>query len=185
MQSAPTILQTWGPMMSLYLSIRNRYVKSERGYCVLICWWDKPLSVSKNSSPSVHNSLCKHMCKTEFYRVWKIACKDVHVSLIMKYLYKKWDRFLYICLWGNKTSFIFVLCIFYLPQYALQSYDLTGIFCKKCFPSLFNISKTIIAVRKVREVLVDGPLKNIKFLQFFKIHLGLITIVSEKQWLKH
>ena len=86
---------------------------------------------------------------------------------------------------GTKTSFIFVKCISNWPQYSLQNDDLTGIFCKKCFPSLFNISKTIIAVRKVREVFVDGPLKNINLLQFCKINLGLITIVSAKLWLKY
>ena len=86
---------------------------------------------------------------------------------------------------GTKTSFSFVKCISNWPQYSLQNDDLTGIFCKKCFPSLFNISKTIIAVRKVREVFVDNTLKNINLLQFFKIHLGLITIVSAKLWLKY
>ena len=86
---------------------------------------------------------------------------------------------------GTKTSFIFLICISYWPQSSLQNDDLTGIFCKKCFPTLFNISKTIIVVRKVREVFVDGTLKKINLLQFWKIHLGLITIVSSKQWLKH
>ena len=109
----------------------------------------------------------------------------MHVSLILKSLCKKWDRFLWICHLGTKKSFSFVWCIFYLPQSFLQNADLTGLFCKKCFPSLFNISKNIIAVRKVREVFVDGPLKNINLLNFLKIHLGLITIVSAKQWLKH
>ena len=86
---------------------------------------------------------------------------------------------------GTKTSFCFVKCISDWPQYSLTINDLTGIFCKKCFPTLFNISKTIVAVRKVREVFVEGPLKNIKLLHFFKIYLGFITIVSAKQWLKH
>ena len=95
--SAPTILQILGPMRPFYFSIHNIYVKSERGYCILICWWDKTLLVSPNSSPAVQNRLCKHMCKTEFYRVWKIACKYVHVSLIMKSLWKNWDRFF--CRW--------------------------------------------------------------------------------------
>ena len=125
------------------------------------------------------------MCKTEFYRVWKIACKDVHVSMILKSLWKQWDRFLYMGHLGTKTSFTFVKCISNWPQYSLQNVYLTVIFCKKCFPTLFNISKTIIAVRKVREFFVDGTLKNIKLLQFCKIHLGLITIFSAKQWLKH
>jgi len=86
---------------------------------------------------------------------------------------------------GTKTSFSFVKCISNWPQYSLQNDDLTVIFCKKCFSTLFNISKTIMAVRKVREVFVDGPLKNINLLQFCKIHLGLITIVSAKLWLKY
>ena len=124
------------------------------------------------------------MCKTEFYRVWKIACKYVHVSLIMKLLCKKWDRFLYMGHLGTKTSLIFVWCIFYLPQYSLQNDDLTGIFCKKCFPTLFNISKTIIAVRNMTEVFVDCPLKNISLLKFWKIHLGWIKIFYAKPWLK-
>ena len=86
---------------------------------------------------------------------------------------------------GTKTSFSFVWFILDLPQSSLQNDDLTGIFWKKCFPTLFNISKTIIDVRQVREVFVYGPLKNINLLQFFKINFLLITIVSAKQWLKH
>ena len=82
---------------------------------------------------------------------------------------------------GTKTAFNFVKCISNWPQYSLQNDDLTGISYKTCFPTLFNISKTIIAVRKVREVFVDGPRKNINLLQFFKMNLGLITIVSEKK----
>ena len=86
---------------------------------------------------------------------------------------------------GTITSFMFLKFISNWPQYSMKNYDLTGIFCKKCFPTLFNISKTIIAVRKVREIVVDGPRKNINLLHFYKINLGLITIVSAKQWLKH
>ena len=86
---------------------------------------------------------------------------------------------------GTKTSFSFVWCISYWPQSSLQNDDLTIIFYKECFPTLFNISKTIMAVRKVREVFVDGPLKNINLLHFWKIHLLLVTIVSVKLWLKH
>ena len=133
----------------------------------------------------MRNRLCKNMWKIEFYRVWKITSKDVHVSLSIKSSSKNWDRFLYMGLLGTKTSFSFVRCVSDWPQYSLQNNDLTGICCKKCFPTLFNISKTIMAVRNVREVFVDGPLKNIKILQFFKIHLGLITIVSAKLWLKY
>ena len=125
------------------------------------------------------------MCKTKFYRVWKIASKDVHVSLSLKSMSKKWDRFLYMGLVGTKTSFRFVRCISYWPQYSLQNDDLTDIFCKKCFPSVFNISNTIMAVRNVREVFLDCPLRNINLLQFCKIHLLLITIVSAKLWLKY
>ena len=119
--------------------------------------------------PKIPLQLCiifsvKNMRKTEFYRVWKMACKDAHVSLIIKPLCKNWDRFLYMGLLGTKTSFIFVKCISNWPQYSLQNDDLTVIFCKKFFSTLFNISKTIIAVRKLKEVFVDGPLKNIKLL---------------------
>ena len=85
---------------------------------------------------------------------------------------------------GTKTSFFFVICFFYWPPSSLQNYDLTRIFCKKCSPILFNISQSIMAVRKMKEVFVDGPLKNIKFLHFWKIHLGLVTICFAKQWLK-
>ena len=85
---------------------------------------------------------------------------------------------------GTKTSFHFVGCISYWPQYSLKNDDLTRIFCKKFFPILFNISQPIMAVRKVREVFVVGSIKNIKILHFFKIHLGLVTIVFAKQWLK-
>lgn len=108
----------------------------------------------------------------------------MHVSISLKSLWKTWDRFLYMGLLGTKTSFSFVRCISYWPQYSLQNDDLTWIFCKKCFPTLFNISKTIMAVRKVREVFVDGPFKNIN-LQFFKINLEFITIVSAKLWIKY
>ena len=85
---------------------------------------------------------------------------------------------------GTKKSLIFVICISYWPQLSLQSDDLTGIFCKKCFPILFNISQLIIVVRYVRAVLVFGHLKNINLLHFWKIHLLLVTIVSAKKWVK-
>ena len=109
----------------------------------------------------------------------------MYVSLILKSLCKKWDIFLYMGLLGTKTSFSFVRCVSDRPQYALRNNDVTRIFCEKCFPTLFNISTTIMAVRKVREVFVDGSLKNINLLYFCKMHLLLITIVSTKQWIKH
>ena len=86
---------------------------------------------------------------------------------------------------GTKSSFSFVWCISDWPQSSLQNDDVTWIFCKKCSLILFNISQSIMVVRKVREVFVFGNLKNINLLQFWKIHLGLVTIVSAKQWLKH
>ena len=86
---------------------------------------------------------------------------------------------------GTKTSFSFVKCISNWPQSSLQNDDLIGIFCKKCFQILFNISKPIMAVRNVREFFVVADLRNINLLQFFKIHLGLITIVFAKLWLKY
>ena len=86
---------------------------------------------------------------------------------------------------GTKPSFHFVRCISDWPQYSLQNDDLTRICCKTCFHILFNISNSITAVKKVREVFVDGPLRNIKLLQFWKINLWLSTIVSAKLWLKH
>ena len=93
--------------------------------------------------PKIPLHLCtvgsvKICVKTKFYRVWKITCKYVPVSLILKSLWKM------------------------------------------CFQILFNISKTIMAVRKVREVFVAGHLRNINHLQFWKINLGLVTIVSVK-----
>ena len=86
---------------------------------------------------------------------------------------------------GTKTSLIVLICISYWPQYSLQYYDLTGIFCKKSFHILFNISKSKMAAKKVRKVFLLGHRKHIDLLQFSKIHFGLVTIVSAKQWLKH
>ena len=85
---------------------------------------------------------------------------------------------------GTKKSFSILRCISDWPQYSLQNDDLTRIFCKTVFSILFNISQPIMDVRKVREVFVAGHLKNINLLQFCKINLGLVTIVSAKQWLK-
>ena len=62
--------------------------------------------------PKIPLQLCiivsvQNMCKTKFYRVWKITSKDVHVSLSLKSMSKKWDRFLYMGFLGTKNFFIF------------------------------------------------------------------------------
>ena len=84
---------------------------------------------------------------------------------------------------GTQTSSSFVICISDWPQSSLQNNYLTRILCKKCFQILFNISKPIMSVRNVREVFVFGNLRNINLLHFWKIHLGLVTIVSAKMFL--
>ena len=86
---------------------------------------------------------------------------------------------------GTKISFSFLRCVSDWPPSSFQNDDLTGIFCKTFSPILFNNFQSIIVVRKVREVFVEGHLKNINLLQFCKINPGLVTIVFEKQWLKH
>ena len=53
-----------------------------------------------------------------------------------------------------------------------------------CFQILFNISKPIMVVRKVRDIFVVGHLRNINLLHILKIHLGLVTIFYAKLWLK-
>ena len=63
---APEIMQNFGLVIHFYISIRDRYVKSERGYCREKCYWDKPISVFQNSTLVIHNKLHKNMCKKNF-----------------------------------------------------------------------------------------------------------------------
>lgn len=79
MRLAPEILQSYGRRILSYISIWDRYIKSERGCCILVCYWDKPLSVSKNSAPTVHHILCETMSKKLLCTVQKVGSEDMNL----------------------------------------------------------------------------------------------------------